>query len=67
MPKIWINKAHSFEEAEAFDREYYASLTPSERLEILQALREEHFEMERRAYDEAREGLRRAARIAQYP
>lgn len=40
MNKIWVNKANSFEEAEKFDRDYYLKMTSSERVEIVQFLRE---------------------------
>jgi len=38
----WVRKAHSFEEADEMDWEDYMSMTPSERLSILQELREQH-------------------------
>ncbi len=34
-----MNKAKSFEEAEEFDRNYYAQMTPQQRLSIVQELR----------------------------
>lgn len=40
MRKIWVHKAGSFQEAEEFDRKYYAQMTPEERLNIVQELRE---------------------------
>ena len=43
MKRIWINKANSFKEAEEFDRNYYAQMTPEERLSIVQELREMYF------------------------
>ena len=39
MKKIWVNVAHSFKEAEEFDREYYFQMSPQERLDIMQQLR----------------------------
>jgi len=39
---IWIHRAFSFEEAAAFDRDHYLRMTPTERLEAVQMLREEY-------------------------
>lgn len=38
--KVWINIARSFREANDFDRAYYQAMTPQERLETVQFLRE---------------------------
>ena len=43
MKKIWIHKSHSFKEANEFDREYYFKMTPKERLNIMQELREMYY------------------------
>jgi hypothetical protein len=40
--KIWVNKPYSFKEAQEFDDSYYLSMTPTERLETVQFLREEY-------------------------
>ena len=56
MKRIWINIAHSFKEAEEFDRNYYAQMTPEERLSIVQELREMHFKF-------AKVRLRRLRRV----
>lgn len=40
MKTIWVNKTKSFKKAEKFDRKYYLAMTPEERLEIIQLLRE---------------------------
>lgn len=40
MKRIWIKKLKSFKEAEKFDQNYYSKMTPAERLDILQFLRE---------------------------
>jgi len=45
MKKVWIHHAKSFDEAEAFDRGYYRSMTPEERLDTMQQLRESYFKL----------------------
>ena len=47
MKRIWVNKAKGFTEAAAFDYEYYAAMTPEERLDIMQRLREAYFKLKR--------------------
>ena len=37
--KIWVHKATSFEEAERFERRYYAAMSRKERLETVEYLR----------------------------
>jgi hypothetical protein len=54
-----INRYQSFEEADAADRRYYASLTPEERLEILFDLIEAY----RSNYLEGSEGFERVYRV----
>lgn len=49
----------SFEEAEAADREYYRSLSPTERLDILLLLREHYSPYS----DELTKGFERVCRI----
>lgn len=39
--KVWINKTHSFSEANKFDDSYYLSLSAPERIETMQFLRDE--------------------------
>ena len=63
MKKVWMHKAHSFEEAEEFDRNYYLRMGPEERLETVQLLREMYFKFGRPSQDENRKGLRRAIKI----
>lgn len=58
-----MHKAHSFEEAEEFDRNYYLRMGPEERLETVQLLREMYFKFGRPSQDENRKGLRRAIKI----
>ena len=50
---------HSFAESERADREYYLSLSPSERLEILFELIDQYYG------DEAAKGFERVYRITQ--
>lgn len=64
MKRIWIKKANSFKEAEKFNRSYYLSLSPGQRLEIMQFLRETFYKM-RRGQDESGKGLRRIIKIIQ--
>ena len=40
IKKKFIHIARGFKEAEEFDRNYYAQMTPEERLNIVQELRE---------------------------
>lgn len=41
--KIWVNVAHSFEEAEEFDINYYLNMSRSTRLATMQYLREIYY------------------------
>ncbi len=43
MKNVWVNKAGSFKEAERFNYKYYLSMTPEERLTIVQLCREEYY------------------------
>lgn len=63
MRKIWVNKVNSFEEAEKVDEDYYLKMTPSERLDIMQFLREVYFKLKKDVENESREGLRRCVEI----
>ncbi len=45
MKQVWVRRAISFEEAAAFDRAYYAAMTPEERLDTMQRLREAYFKL----------------------
>ena len=63
MKRIWINKANSFKEAEDFDTKYYLSMSASERLDLVQFLREEYFKINKEVGNEARKGLRRIYKI----
>lgn len=60
--KIWVNKAKSFEEAEKFNDAYYRSMTPEERLSIVQICREEYHA---KIKHEDRKRFRRVFRVVQ--
>ena len=63
MKKIWVKRAKSFHEADQNDLEYYLSMTPEERLDILQFLRETHFKNTGIKKNAHRKGLQRSVRI----
>jgi hypothetical protein len=66
MKKIWMRVAHSFKEANNFDREYYLSMSPSERLADMQFLRESYLKFKKGAkYGKGRTRLRRVITIIQ--
>jgi hypothetical protein len=58
MEKV-VNIARSFEEAEEWDRQQYETMTPEERLDILQVLREQYYIFK----NESRKGFQRVYRI----
>jgi len=64
MKKIWVNRAASFEEAKKFDEKYYRAMSGTERLEIVQFLREAHYKFSGRK-NEDRKGLRRLIKVVQ--
>ena len=63
MNRMWVNKAGSFEEAEAFDTAYYKKMSAKERIETVQLLREHYFKLNRLDFNENRKRLRRVCRI----
>jgi len=64
MAQIWIRRAKNVEEAAAFEREYYAAMTPEERLDTMQRLREAYFKLNKDTVGHAgRTGLRRHVEI----
>ncbi len=65
MKKIFINKASSFKKAEDFDNRYYFNLKASERLDIVQFLRESYFKIKGLPSNAGRKGLRRSIKIIQ--
>lgn len=62
MKRIWIKKFKSFKEAEKFNQNYYSKMTPAERLDILQYLREIYSKIKGGKYAVGT-GLRRVIKI----
>jgi predicted solute-binding protein len=54
-----VHISRSFEEAEEWDLQQYRSMTPEQRLDILQYLREEYYKFK----NEDRKGFQRVYRI----
>lgn len=63
MRKIWVNKADSFDLAKEYDDYYYLSMSPQERLETVQLLREIYFKINKGLENESRKGLRRIIKV----
>jgi len=63
MKKVWIKKSFSFREADNFDRSYYRKMSPQERLEIMQFLREVYYKLRGNLKNESGKGLRRVIRV----
>ena len=61
--KIWVNKSNSFVEAQEFDDSYYLSLSPTERLETVQFLREEFWKLKKDKNYEGGKRLRRVLKL----
>ena len=64
MKKIWVKKNVSFEETEAFDKDYYFSMSRSERLDVTQFLRETYHKFVK-GKNENRKGLRGSVKVIQ--
>jgi len=64
MKKVWAHKCASFKEAEEFDRQYYFSMSPAQRLETMQLLRQSFFKLKGQKYDRGKR-LRRVIKIIQ--
>lgn len=66
MKKVWIKKTKSFKAAAQFDIDYYLSMSPSERLDTMQLLREMVSKIKKGLkYERGRKGLRRVIKIIQ--
>lgn len=66
MKTTWIRSCNSFKEAKAFDERHYASLSASERLAIVQFLRESFHKQEKKGKrGKHRKGLRGFIKIVQ--
>jgi hypothetical protein len=63
--KMWIKKIDSFSEAQDHDLQYYLNMTPQERVETVQFLREQYFRFNGISTHESGKGLRRTARVIQ--
>jgi len=61
--KIWAKKFNSFKEAQAAEFSYYMSLTPEERLSIVQFPREEYCKFNRAKGNANRERLSRVFKV----
>ncbi len=61
--KVWFHKSYSFKEAQEFDDSYYLALSPAERLEMVQFLREEHWKLKKNKSHESRKRLRRVLEL----
>jgi len=61
--RIWVFRASSFDTANRFDDAYYLRMTPIERLEIVQMLREVWKKLGGKGA--GRKGLRRSVKIIQ--
>lgn len=59
--KVWIKKFNSFEEASEEDLRYHFNMTPEERLETVEYLREVFYKL--KGHEKGREGLRRVFKI----
>ena len=65
MKKIWIRRVDSFKKAEDFEKKYYSAMSPSERLSVVQLLREMYFKIKGKPIHESRKRLRRSIKIIQ--
>ena len=65
MRKIWVHKAKSFKEAEEFNRNYYLSMSASERIETMQFLREIYSGFKKHFKNESRKRLQRIIKVIQ--
>ena len=64
MQSVWIRKVNSFEEAQYMDKQYYLSMSPKKRLEIVQTLREEYYKISKgNKKHENRKRLRRVIKV----
>ena len=65
MQRVWIRKAKSFTEAKEQDLDYYLGMSPEERLEIVQFLREQYSKFSEGSPGESGKGLRRSVTVVQ--
>ena len=65
MKKIWIKKFNSFSEANEADEQYYLKMSPTQRLETMQYLREIFSKFKGKKKNENDQRLRRVIKIFQ--
>ena len=65
MKSIWVHKATSFKKAEDFDKDYYLNMSSSNRLELMQLLREQYFKLKKQVINGNTKRLRRSVKIIQ--
>ncbi len=65
MKKPWIKKFKTFKSAEEADKQYYLKMSPAERLDILQFLRESYIKLKKGKKHESGQRLRRVVKILQ--
>ncbi len=70
VKKMWTHIHKGFKEAEEFDRNYYVQMTPEERLNIVQELREFYFKFNKENLkglnkNASRKRLRRVIKVVQ--
>ena len=63
MEKIWVKRLKDFEEKNESDLAYYLAMSPEERLDIVQFLRETHLKLLGDWGRASREGLRRSVKV----
>jgi hypothetical protein len=62
---VWVRKLAGFEAERRADREFWAQLSPDERVAVVEDLRREH--IERQADGEAAQRLQRVVRVLRRP
>ena len=62
---IWIYKSPSFKASEAFENNYYAKMSPEDKISAMQQLREQVSKIKKGIKYERRKGLRRSIKIIQ--
>jgi len=63
MKKIWMKKSGSFREAEEFDQEYYLKMTPEERIDTMQFLREIYYKFGKEKKRKGRTRIQKVIKI----
>ena len=61
--KKWIRKFASFKSANKADQEYYLKMSPAERLDIMQFLRDSYHKLKGESQSESSGRLRRVIKI----